>query len=290
MEISILFHFIALSSILFLIQKNIRDSLNHMAKYISNKQINLKKSNDIDNLKGINEIVWNLIASVYQLGLDSLYADNHLNSLRQKVASKFTPKVKPVINSNNIDKNKTVLASIEKLSHPIPAKSPKKVKKISKYFKNLKIAPVNKCLTKSYAQASKPVNHTKEIIRIKDTFLSLGASKINQVQKIIKGREKTKPYIKMTTKSLSRKQVIIPMNSDNIMRFIKESSLYISNLNRTLKNIKSDVLVDFIHLDPFGITVVTYKVASTSDLQVIENYVKSINCIDATSIKIPHLS
>ena len=67
----------------------------------------------------------------------------------------------------------------------------------------------------------------------------------------------------MTTKSPSRKNVIVPMNSDNIMRFIKKSSFYITNLNRSLKNIKSDVLVDFIHSDPLGITC---KVALASDL------------------------
>ena len=45
--------------------KNIRNSLNFVAKYISNKQINSKKSNEIEDLKGVNEAVWNLISSVY---------------------------------------------------------------------------------------------------------------------------------------------------------------------------------------------------------------------------------
>ena len=221
---------------------------------------------------------------------DLLYVDNHLNSLRQKFTLKFTPKVKLVINSNNADKNKIVSVSIEKLPSSILTKSPKEVKEISKYFKNLKVALVSKSLTKSYTQASKPVNYTEEVIRIKDTFPSLRASKIDQVQKIIKGGEKLKPHIKMTTKGPSRKQVIISMNGDNIIRFIKESSLHISNLNKALKNIKSHVLVDFICLDLLGITVVTTKVTLISNLQVIKNYIKSINCIDATGVEVPHLS
>ena len=94
---------------------------------------------------------------------------------------KFTPKVKLVVNSNKEDKIKTVSVSIEKLTSPIPTKLLKKVKEISKYFKNLKMALDNKSLPKSYAQASKPANHTKEVIRIKDTFLSLGTNKIDQV-------------------------------------------------------------------------------------------------------------
>ena len=50
----------------------------------------------------------------------------------------------------------------------------------------------------------------------------------------------------MTTKGLLRKQVIIPMNGDNTVNFMKESSKHIFNMNRNLKNAKSEVLVDFI--------------------------------------------
>jgi len=192
--------------------------------------------------------------------------------------------VKPIINRNNANKNKTVSVSIKKLPPPISAKSPKEVKEISKFFKNLKSASVNKSLTKSYTQVLKPVNHTEEVIKIKDIFPSFRAGKIDQVQKIIKGRAKPKPYIQMTTKSPSRKQVIVPMNGDNILKFMKKSSLHISNINRALRNIKSNVLVDFIHSDPLGITIVTCKVALSSNLQVIENYVKSVDCIDATGV------
>jgi len=91
----------------------------------------------------------------------------------------------------------------------------------------------------------------------------------------------------MTTKSLSRKQVIVLMNGDNILKLMKESSLYISNINKALRNIKSNVLVDFICSDPLDITIVTCKVTSSSNLQVIENYVKSIDCINA--IGVPYL-
>ena len=149
----------------------------------------------------------------------------------------------------------------------------------------MKLAPISKPLTKSYAQALKPVNYTKEVIKIKDTFLSLRASKINQVQKIIKGRAKPKPCIQMTTKSPSRKQVIIPINRDNIMKFMKKSSLHISNINRALRNIKFNVSVNFIRLDLLSITIITCKVASLSNLQVIENYIKSVNYIDAMDVK-----
>jgi len=46
--------------------KNIKDSLKFMAKYISNKQIELFKANDLDNFNGIGNTVWNFISSIYK--------------------------------------------------------------------------------------------------------------------------------------------------------------------------------------------------------------------------------
>ena len=73
------------------------------------------------------------------------------------------------------------------------------------------------------------------------------------------------------------------------MKFIKESSHYISNINKALRNIKSDVSVDFICLDLLGIMVVICKVISSSNLQVIKNYIKNVNCIDITGVDISYL-
>ena len=45
--------------------KNIRDFLKFMAKYISNKQVNSAKANELDDFKSIGEVVWNFISSAY---------------------------------------------------------------------------------------------------------------------------------------------------------------------------------------------------------------------------------
>ena len=66
----------------------------------------------------------------------------------------------------------------------------------------------------------------------------------------------------MTTKELSRKQVIISMSNDNKTKFMEFSSSHITNLNRTLKNIKLDILADFVCIDQAGITIITNKVTS----------------------------
>ena len=69
----------------------------------------------------------------------------------------------------------------------------------------------------------------------------------------------------MTMKELFRKQVIILINN-NKTNFIKDNSNYVTNLNRILKNIKSDIMVDFIHQEISEITIVINKVTSTLDL------------------------
>jgi len=51
------------------------------------------------------------------------------------------------------------------------------------------------------------------------------------------------------------------MSSDNILAFMKNSSLHVANINRSLRNTKTDVLVDYIRSDNTGISVVVNKVA-----------------------------
>ena len=91
----------------------------------------------------------------------------------------------------------------------------------------------------------------------------------------------------MTTKGPSRKQVIILMSSDNIKKFMENSSLHITNINHSLQNTKSEVLVDFIHTDNSNITVVTNKVTVQSDLYIIENYIKKVEDINTLNIDMP---
>jgi len=142
----------------------------------------------------------------------------------------------------------------------------------------------------SYAQASKQTVSTSEVIKIKEAFPSIGMKKIDLTYDIIKGTPKPKPHIQMTTKDPSRKQVIILMSNDNNTKFMRNSVTHIANINRILRNAKSEVLVDFICFDPLGITMVTNKVSLQSDLQIIDHYVKNAEGIDALQVDTPHLS
>jgi len=128
-----------------------------------------------------------------------------------------------------------------------------------------------------------------DVIKIKKTFTSIGAKKIDQINNIIKGSSKLKPCIQMTMKSLSRKQVIILMDNDNNIKFMKNLLIHITNINRILRNIKSEVLVDFICSGPLEVTIVTNKVLLPSDLLIIESYVKNSENIDSSQVDFPCL-
>ena len=119
--------------------KNIKNSLKFMAKYILNKQIELTKANDLIDFNGIDDAVWNFISLVYKSNWDSFYMDNNTNTLRRKIAAKFTPNVQPVPKRPAKKTLKSILASIKKIPSPIPAKSQKKINTISKYFKNKQV-------------------------------------------------------------------------------------------------------------------------------------------------------
>ena len=93
----------------------------------------------------------------------------------------------------------------------------------------------------------------------------------------------------MTTKGPSRKQVIIPIGGNNVISFMKNLSLHVANLNRTLRNSKLEVLVDYIQSKNSGITVITNKVALQSDLSIIDNYIKSSNNINSLQVEEPRL-
>ena len=60
-------------------------------------------------------------------------------------------------------------------------------------------------------------------------------------------------------------------------------SEHITNIVRSLKNIKSEVMADFIHMDSISIIIVTNKVASVN-LWTIEKYIKNVDYIKLEEI------
>ena len=268
-----------------------------MAKYIQNKQINGGKGNNLNNFDSMGDAIWNFISAVYAARWDALYTDQKTNTLRLKISSKFTLRSIQTNSNNKKELPKSVPVTINKALPlpPLPAKSKKEINIISKYFQPKKsmvdnnIQRYNVNSGKSYAQASKTSVNTSKVLKIKETFPSLNAQKIDQVNNIVNGQSKPKPRIKMTTKGPSRKQIIIPMSGDNVISFMKSSSLHVANINRLLHNAKSDVLVNYICSDNTGITVITNKVAQQSNMSIINQFVKNSNDINSLQVEEPCL-
>ena len=239
----------------------------------------------------MGDAIWKFISVVYEAKWDSLHTDNKTNTLRSKISAKFIPRSAPV--RNNI-KEKTpapIPISIEKApSLPLlPAKTKNKVDRISKYFKLTSNKSNIDKPTKSYAQMLRQLPSTSNVLKIKESFPALNANQINKVNNIVKGNPKPKLHIQMTMKGLSRKQIIVPMSGDNSAAFLKNSSAHVSNLNRLLGNTKTEVMVDFIRLNPIRLVIVTNKVMVQSDLQIINQYVKKSDNINELQVKKPCL-
>ena len=130
----------------------------------------------------------------------------------------------------------------------------------------------------------------KDVLHIKNAFPELSADDVERIIKVTNSnKEQKKPRINMTTKGPSRKQIIIPIAKSNAELIINSASSNITNINKCLKNTKSDIIADFIHLTNDRVIITTNKPANMSDLLTIEKYVKNINNINSNNIDCPHL-
>ena len=229
-----------------------------------------------------------------------LFTDHKTNTLRTKISLEFTPHNPPTNSNSKKDAPKSTPVMINKAPPPppLPAKS-KEINVISKYFQTKKLENNKKNngnsssksqANKSYAQASKMPTSTSDILKIKETFPALNAKKIDQVNSIVNGKNQQKPRIQSTTKGPSRKHIIIPMSSDNMMSFMKNSSLHVANINRELRNAKTEVFVNYIRSDSTGIIIITNTVGQQSNLSIIDNYIKNstnVNTLQVENSRLP---
>lgn len=102
---------------------------------------------------------------------------------------------------------------------------------------------------------------------------------------MINNTDKLKPYINMTTKRPLCKQIIIFIGNENITKFMASSGEYITNINCALKNIELDVFINFICFNYYSFIVTSNKVASSSDLGVVKNYIRNANSMDLNNIQ-----
>lgn len=97
----------------------------------------------------------------------------------------------------------------------------------------------------TYMQAS--ISNVKDIIKIKDVFLKLSTNKVSEIYKLMNNlSQKEKPKLNIITKSPLNKQVIILIGSNNFEKVIIKASTHVSNINKLLKSVKSEISIDFI--------------------------------------------
>jgi len=89
----------------------------------------------------------------------------------------------------------------------------------------------------------------------------------------------------MTTRELLRKEVIILMAKMNTELIINSAHIHISNVNKCLKNSKSNIVADFIHITNNRIIIIINKLANVLDLSTIEKYLKNIKNVNSDSIE-----
>ena len=86
------------------------------------------------------------------------------------------------------------------------------------------------------------------------------------------------------TKDLSKKQIIIFMSMNNVERIIVQTNTHIFNINRTFKEVKSDISTDYICSNNREIIITTNKVAVFLDLSIVEKYIKELNDVDSNNV------
>jgi len=146
-------------------------------------------------------------------------------------------------------------------------------------------------MKKSYAQASKSnLSCIEDIVQVKEVFPALSADEVGKVLKIKNsGEGNKKPKINMMTRGPSRKKVIILMAKHIAELIINSAHIHIANINKCLRNSKSDIVADFIRSTSNRIIITTSKPANDLNLAMIENYLKNMQNIDSSSIESPHL-
>ena len=140
----------------------------------------------------------------------------------------------------------------------------------------------NSNVRKLYAQATS--SNILDILKLKNNFPNLLAKKIKEIQRIINNKNKMRPQLNMITKGPSKKQVIVPMSKVNINNILTLANKHVTNINRALKNVKSNILVNFIHLDKLGIIIASNLVVLQLDFLVMERYVKSIDNVSSDDV------
>ena len=205
-----------------------------IAAFIKQHKLEGKSEKDIPWTAEFGFTMWEFISSIYEAGWNILPAKNDHKSFRQCISTQFNNNKSSNSTKNQSQKTapKGKQANISKVSSPISSHPSKKILEKYKFFmKNLASSLTRNPLKKPlYAQTSK--GDLDEIIRIKKAFPKLLANKVSEIYKMLNHmNQNKKPKLNITIKGLSRKQVIVSMSTNNILRMMAKANTHVSNIN-----------------------------------------------------------
>ena len=269
---------------------NIKIFLEQISDFIANRYLNNHKKDKIPCLTGFDKVAFDLVSSIFKSGWNILLVSDGQKSFRDKFKEEFMTKVPTVLQNKKFNclppAKPAEFSNIPSINPTIPVKgdisSKIKGKNISNSINSVSKTLCSKC---SYAQVSS-ASKVRKILKLKENFPKLSDKKIKQIHNTVTGSNTpVKMHINMTTKGPSCKQIIILMGSDNIRMFMTTAGDYVININCTLKGIKSDVVADFIRSDFRGLIVVANKVPASSNISIINNYIKNSFGSDVNNIQ-----
>ena len=268
---------------------NMAQPLSRVVEYIVNNPADKKvPAREFENVvKGF----WSLISAIYALKWDLLPIENGMT---------FRALVGRNILNNYVKLGLVKLPKAPKPQNSTPLndtnhKTPSPLPPSKKVGSNEKKAPTPKptnTMKKSYAEASKANNSSniEDVIQVKEAFPELSADEVGKMLKAKNNNRGTKkPKINMTIRGQSRREVIIPMAKSNTELIVNSAHIHISNINKCLKNSKSNIVADFIRYNASGIIITTNTPANDLNLSTIEDYLKNVQNINPDSIESPRL-
>jgi len=238
--------------------------------------------------EGFSKIAFDLVKSIYRGGWDNLLAGNGFKLFKDKIKEKFTirvlsapmdrksvrfPPFKPVKFTNI-----PLPMNLSKLPKEERAKPKSNKKPVNDKSNNSSLKPA--C---TYAQASS--TNIQDILKLKENFPKSSDKKIKEIYKMVHNSNISKLRLNMTTKGPLCKQIIVPIGNNNIKTFMSSLNDHVVNINQALKNVKSDIIIDFICSDHRGLVLVLNKVVAQSDICIISYYVKNANNINLEDIQ-----
>ena len=240
---------------------NIHKSIKRIISYIKSHLIN-KNLPSRDFILVVKSL-WKLINKIYVSRWNVLIFDKKVFLTIQKCVGENIMPIyrKQELVTSNLTSNSVNLKGKSTISNPITALPSMAVSSPS--TTNLPVVPLsNKIIEsvdkkapkplnmrKSYMQASKAniLFNIKDVLYVKEAFPTLS---VDEVRKMLKAKNSRmgnkKPKINITTRRPSRKEVIIPIAKSNTELIINSAHIHISNVNKCLKNSKSDIVANLI--------------------------------------------